>query len=120
MELIQCIHTVTEPTRYKILQLLSEHNYCVCAIAKKLGISASAVSQHMRVLKQAGVVSGQKLGYQMHYRINRDALINLFSGLSRQFPTGNDALLQAECSCEFSDSCVKLAVRLREEAGHAK
>lgn len=65
-----------DPTRLKMLQLLlsHKHNLCVCAIAEKLGISQPAASQHLKILKHAGLVKGSRKGYNVHYTINPEML----------------------------------------------
>jgi ArsR family transcriptional regulator, arsenate/arsenite/antimonite-responsive transcriptional repressor len=60
--------------RVKILHLLKKQTLCVNAITCRLGITQSAVSQHLRVLKSAGLVKAEKRGYWVHYSINAKAL----------------------------------------------
>ncbi|MFW5895101.1 MAG: ArsR/SmtB family transcription factor [Bacillota bacterium] len=66
--------TLGDETRYRIVQLLLEHDYCVNAIAKRLDVSQSAVSQHLKVLRASGLVRGERRGYYTHYAIDRDLL----------------------------------------------
>ena len=47
---------------------------CVNALASLLGVTQSAVSQHLRILKSIGLVKGERRGYHIHYFINSDAL----------------------------------------------
>ncbi len=102
MEFIETIHIMTEPTRFKILKLLIERHYCVRAMAKKLGISESAVSQHMNVLKKSGLISGTKIGYHMHYLVNRELLEKLLEQFSYFVKTAEQAKeLTRECICEY-------------------
>lgn len=61
-------------TRIKIIELLKAGVLSVNAIAEALGISQSAVSQHLRVLKQAGLVIDERKGYHIFYSLNRDNL----------------------------------------------
>ena len=68
------IRALGDPTRYRLLQLMGEHSYCVRALSAKCGLSESAVSQHLRVLREAGLVYGIKKKYYMHYRIDAGAL----------------------------------------------
>jgi len=60
--------------RVKILQMLKSKRLCVNAITQHLGISQSAVSQHLRILKSVGLVKDEKIGYWVHYSINTKAL----------------------------------------------
>jgi ArsR family transcriptional regulator len=65
---------LAHPTRLKLVKLLSrqrdQHALCVNALAGRLGVSQSAVSQHLRILRGAGLVKGQRWGYRVHYFIN--------------------------------------------------
>lgn len=72
--LIKILGPLSEETRYNLVKLLLNHDYCVSALAKKLNLSKSAVSQHLKVLRNAGIVKGNKRGYFMHYHVDRDVL----------------------------------------------
>jgi len=61
-------------TRVRMIRLLRPHPLCVSALARQLGITPAAVSQHLRVLRDAGIVSGVKYGYYVHYQLNREVL----------------------------------------------
>jgi ArsR family transcriptional regulator len=69
---------LADPTRLKLVKLLCHHRdpdaLCVNALAGVLGVSQSAVSQHLRVLKAIGLVKGERRGYHIHYYINGDKL----------------------------------------------
>ncbi len=71
------LKALAEPTRLKLVTLLLKKPRCVSCLARNLDISESAVSQHIKVLKNAGLVTGQKKGYFMHYSINRAVLEKL-------------------------------------------
>lgn len=62
---LELLHLITAPTRYQLLTLLLEYHYCVKALAAKLGISEPAVSQQLQVLKDCGLVTGERLDYQI-------------------------------------------------------
>ncbi|HDH52997.1 MAG TPA: ArsR family transcriptional regulator [Nitrospirae bacterium] len=61
-------------TRIKIIEMLKAGPLPVNKIAEALGISQSAVSQHLRVLKQAGLVTDERRGYHIFYSLNKDKL----------------------------------------------
>jgi DNA-binding transcriptional ArsR family regulator len=73
-ELIYILKALSNETRYKILELLIENSYCVKALAKKLNITESAISQHLKILRNAGIVKGEKKGYYTHYTVNLETL----------------------------------------------
>jgi len=60
--------------RVRIVQLLKEHSLCVNALAARLEVTPAAVSQHLRVLRDADVVIPDKRGYYVHYQINEKTL----------------------------------------------
>ena len=68
--------------RLKILQLLSTSDLCVGALARHLGISKPAVSQHLQILRKAGLVKGEKRGYWTHYIVEHQALDQVASEIS--------------------------------------
>ncbi len=60
--------------RIEIIEFLKKGDMNVNALAEKLGITQSAVSQHLRLLKAAGLVTDERKGYWVHYSLNREAL----------------------------------------------
>jgi ArsR family transcriptional regulator len=69
---------LADPTRLKLVRLLcNQHEpdaLCVNALAAHLGVTQSAVSQHLRVLRAIGLVKGERRGYHIHYFVNHDML----------------------------------------------
>ncbi len=67
-----------DPTRLRLVKLLCQQRVpdalCVNALAGILGVTQSAVSQHLRILKSIGLVKGERRGYHIHYFVNSDAL----------------------------------------------
>lgn len=61
----------SEP-RIQLLLLLKEHPQCVNALVQRLKMTQPAVSQHLRVLKEAGLVKAKRNGYWVHYEVNRE------------------------------------------------
>lgn len=72
-----------EPKRFLLLQLMSERGYCVRALARKSQLSESAVSQHLKILREAGLVYGVKRGYYVHYGLDKAVLEGVISELQQ-------------------------------------
>ena len=70
-----------DPKRFLLLQLMSERGYCVSALAVRSELSESAVSQHLKVLREAGLVFGVKRGYYTHYCVDREVLGRVIDAL---------------------------------------
>jgi DNA-binding transcriptional ArsR family regulator len=73
-ELARVFKVLSVESRVKIVQLLKSRVLCVNALAKQLAISPAAVSQHLRILRDAGIVTAEKRGYFVHYRLNEETL----------------------------------------------
>jgi DNA-binding transcriptional ArsR family regulator len=75
-------------TRVKIIELLKANGALgVKEISNRLGITLPAVSQHLKILKQAGLVRSERQGYWIPYSINEDAM------------EGCREILNEVCSC---------------------
>jgi DNA-binding transcriptional ArsR family regulator len=62
-------------SRIRIIELLKQKGpLCVNELSEALGISPSAVSQHLKVLKYAGLVRNERRGYWIHYEVDPVAL----------------------------------------------
>jgi DNA-binding transcriptional ArsR family regulator len=82
--LAEIFKALADPTRLRLVKLLSARMpedesdecgggaLCVNALAHKLGITQSAVSQHLRVLRQARLVKGERRGAFVHYALDQD------------------------------------------------
>ena len=102
MELARMLKALGEPTRLKIYQALLERKHCVRSLSKKLGISESAISQHMKIMKAADLVYGEKFGYHTHYLPLQEAV----DFLADQFQKMQTASLTVDrdmtvCQCEY-------------------
>ncbi len=84
-ELAETFKALADPTRLRLIRLLSAPPpgdesdecgggwaLCVNALAHRLGITQSAVSQHLRILRQARLVKGERRGAFVHYSLDQD------------------------------------------------
>ena len=118
MEDVKLIHVMTDETRFRLLQLLMKHHYCVKALSKKLGISEPAISQQIRILKQYQLITGVKIGYQIHYRVNSDLISTSMVRFSKEivkYPQLPDLVQDSDCTCEFEAECMKRDAKLPEK-----
>ena len=115
MERTLALKAIADDTRRSIIFLLLRHNFCVRALAKKLEISEAAVSQHIKVLRQAGLLSGEKKGHFMHYDVNR----NVLHELAGEIKALADIVREA-CSTEDRECCHGYAHKENDCTGHCK
>jgi len=83
MAYAQALQALGDPTRRAVLEELREGPRAVGEIAARLPVSRPAVSQHLRVLKEAGLVTERQNGTRRLYRVNPDGLADLREYLSR-------------------------------------
>ena len=74
IRLARVLKVLSAPARVRITQLLKGRALCVNAIAAHLEVTQGAVSQHLRVMRDAGLVTDEKRGYYVHYRLNENTL----------------------------------------------
>lgn len=70
---------IADETRLKIIFCLLQSKMCVCDIAALLGMTVSAISHQLRVLKQAQLVKYEKQGKIVYYSLNDDHVQKLFA-----------------------------------------
>ncbi len=73
-ELARILKVLSVETRVRMIQLLKGRALCVNALAARLDVTQGAVSQHLRVMRDAGLVIDEKRGYFVHYRLNEEVL----------------------------------------------
>ncbi len=70
----QWFHALSDPTRIKIVEMLSHGERCVCELQTSVDAAQSRLSFHLRVLKDAGLVSDRREGRWSYYTLNAHAL----------------------------------------------
>jgi DNA-binding transcriptional ArsR family regulator len=125
--LIEQLKALADEKRLKILKMLLSSDLCVGALAKRLGASKPAVSQHLRILRKAGLVKGEKRGYWTHYAVNGQALVQLADRLNVLATTKSPAVAicrrisepslnhQALKEEEMCQNCCQQPVQLKDK-----
>jgi len=73
--MVRFMQALGSESRFRIVRLLVENGaLCVGAIACRLEMTQSAVSQHLRILEEAGVVSSERMGMRVHYQVDGELL----------------------------------------------
>lgn len=81
--LLKGLKALAHETRLRLINILLTQGLCGRALSRRLGISEAAVSQHIRILREAGLVAGEKRGYWIHYSVQRDVLEHIIGELER-------------------------------------
>ena len=67
-----------DPTRIKIIQILFQNEMCVCDLVAVMGMSQPAISQQLKILKQANMVKYRRDGKNVFYSLSDDHIKQIF------------------------------------------
>lgn len=78
-DLAELFKVFGDSTRIRMLYVLSEHEMCVLDIARVLGMTQSAISHQLKILKQARLVKFRREGKQIFYMLDDDHVKDIIS-----------------------------------------
>jgi ArsR family transcriptional regulator len=79
-ELAQVLKALADPVRLRLLSLIGAHHggeACVCDLTVAFDLTGPTISHHLKVLREAGLISSQRRGTWVYYRIVPAALASL-------------------------------------------
>ena len=82
---------LVHPTRLAILDVLRDGEQCVCHLEAVLGLRQAHISQHLMVLRDIGVVSDRRDGWNIFYRVSKPEIYSLLDAMSLYAGQPNDA-----------------------------
>ena len=91
-------HALSDPTRIRIVELLRHGERCVCDLTDAADAAQSRLSFHLKVLKDAGLVSDRRAGRWVYYQLRREALESLKSILASFEPHAPSARRHGCCA----------------------
>ncbi len=94
---VQLFHALSDGTRLSILRRLRLGERCVCDMTDALDAAQSRLSFHLKVLKEAGLVTDRRDGRWMYYTLNPDTLAEVAEVV--------DALAAAPSAAELKSGC---------------
>jgi len=99
-QFVKVMKALSDPNRVTIVKMLqAKDERCVCELVAALGLAQPTVSKHLKVLEEAGLVSGRRQGSWAYYRLDGSdnapyapALLELLSGWLNEAPDTASAL----------------------------
>jgi ArsR family transcriptional regulator len=79
-ELARLFKAMGDPVRLRLLSLIASHDggeACVCELTDVFDLSGPTISHHLKVLREAGLISGERRGTWVYYRVHPEALARL-------------------------------------------
>lgn len=111
-DLVRVMKALSDPGRVTILKLLGARELCACEVIRALRLAQPTISRHMKVLTDAGLITGRKVGSWVHYRVAENpaspyarTLLAALSGWLEDDP----ALLALRASLALAEPCGKPA-----------
>ena len=71
------LRLLADPLRLQIIELLAKEQLCTCHMVEETGASQSNISNHLRALREAGVIAAEPAGRFTYYRLLPDRLMAL-------------------------------------------
>jgi ArsR family transcriptional regulator len=82
VELADRLGALTDPARLRIVGILTGGGRCVCDLRAEMVIAANLLSYHLRVLREAGLVTATRRGRWIDYRLSPDGFAALWQQMS--------------------------------------
>ena len=92
---MEVFEAVAQPTRRRILRLLAAGERSVGGVAAEFALTQPAISQHLKVLREAGVVEERRDGARRLYSVRPEGLADLHAFLADVVPAGLERLKAA-------------------------
>jgi DNA-binding transcriptional ArsR family regulator len=108
---MEIFEAVAQPKRREILRLISAGELSAGEIASHFEITQPAISQHLKVLKDAGLVSERREGTRRLLSVRAEGLADLHTFLDQVLPAGLERLKQAAEEEERNDRNARRAKR---------
>lgn len=80
---VKIFKALGHPIRYKIVKFLYDGPKCVCKLNEDIEFSQANLSQHLKILKEAGIVSSEKVGMNVHYKISNEEIKNIIDSVDK-------------------------------------
>ena len=83
-QLIRVMKALTDPNRVRMMKILEQREMCVCEICAALGMAQPTVSNHLKILEDAELVTHRKEGLWVNYRLDEAPASSYARDMQRQ------------------------------------
>lgn len=83
MNEVDVFKALADPTRLKILECIKNGEKCICEIIPYTGKSQPNVSQHLKVMKHAGIIDERKDGTRIMIKVSKKEIFDIIDQISR-------------------------------------
>lgn len=82
MDAVKVLKALANDTRLEIVRILINEKRCVRSLARHFGVTEATICVHLRLLREAELISGERVGYFIHYSVNKTVLHELSAFLT--------------------------------------
>jgi ArsR family transcriptional regulator, arsenate/arsenite/antimonite-responsive transcriptional repressor len=89
VDLAPLFKALGDPVRLRLLSLIACHDggeACVCELTDAFDVSAPTISHHLKVLREAGLITSERRGTWIYYRVSPEAIARVSAVLGDQAP----------------------------------
>jgi ArsR family transcriptional regulator len=80
---VKIFKALGHPIRLQIVKMLLDGSRCVCELNRHFAFSQANLSQHLRILREAGILENEKVGVEMHYRVKLKGIASLLAAMDQ-------------------------------------
>jgi ArsR family transcriptional regulator, arsenate/arsenite/antimonite-responsive transcriptional repressor len=94
VDLSRLFKSMADPVRLRLLSLIASHaggEACVCDLTDAFDLTAPTISHHLKVLREAGLITGERRGTWVYYRVHPEVLARLSAVLQSDMIATADA-----------------------------
>ena len=88
MEAAECLKTLAHPHRLRMVQMLLRGEYMVGELAEACGIPSHMASEHLRLMKDRGLLGSDRRGRSVYYFVSEDGLKGIMECVEKRFGCG--------------------------------
>jgi ArsR family transcriptional regulator, zinc-responsive transcriptional repressor len=81
----ECLRTLAHPHRLRMVQMMLQGRYTVGELAEACGIQSHMASEHLRLMKHCGLLTGERDGRKTYYRVTEPHLASIMHCVETRF-----------------------------------
>lgn len=79
--IVNMLKAMAHPVRYKVVKFLYDGPKCVCKLNEEFQFSQANLSQHLKILKDAGILKSEKVGLETHYSLYNEEIKDIINSI---------------------------------------
>lgn len=83
-KLAEVFKALGHPTRLWIVRQLADGEHCVCEFVEAVGVDFSTISQHLAILKRAGIIEDDKRGKSVYYHLTCPCILDMVACMANR------------------------------------